>query len=351
MLTARWTLRASYLPLSPFSSSPFSHSLPLITVLVTQHMVYRGVSKQLPLTKIIGILILQFTLFALLFPHCFFPIHFLQYPLPKKCTPFFCQSSIQNLFSCFSLCYNFSLLLMNMRIIYIEGIKTTLLTLFGCILGFIGRKVDSALNNTRFMTSPSEFTNIRIFNFQLFQFSHLLQVVVIRRKKLPLRIPTMYIKRKFHSKSFISFWDIKLSFEVYCRSDSDSPTRRYREYLFPNYGRNEDEAKCLFLNYRRKEDEAKYFFLNYRRKEDEAKYLLHNYRRNKDEAKYSFLNYWRNEDEVKYSFLNYWWFAIANQEWPMWMKLRCSLKGAQAWDIRLRVFYINQTCMDRWLRN
>jgi len=25
--------------------------------------------------------------------------------------------------------------------------------------------------------------------------------------------------------------------------------------------------------------------------------------------------------------------------------------GAQAWDIRLRVFYINQTYMDRWLRN
>jgi hypothetical protein len=51
---------------------------------------------------------------------------------------------------------------MNMRIIYIEGIKTTLLTLFGCILGFIGGKVDSALNNTRFMTSPSEFTNFQI---------------------------------------------------------------------------------------------------------------------------------------------------------------------------------------------
>jgi hypothetical protein len=49
-----------------------------------------------------------------------------------------------------------------MPIIYVDGIKTTLLTLFGCILGFIGGKVDSALNNTRFMTSPSEFTNFRI---------------------------------------------------------------------------------------------------------------------------------------------------------------------------------------------
>ncbi len=49
-----------------------------------------------------------------------------------------------------------------MPIIYIEGNKTTLLTLVGCILGFIGGKVDTALNNTRFMTSPSEFTNFKI---------------------------------------------------------------------------------------------------------------------------------------------------------------------------------------------
>ncbi len=49
-----------------------------------------------------------------------------------------------------------------MPIIYIEGTKTTLLTLFGSILGFIGGKVDTALNNTHFMTSPSEFTNFQI---------------------------------------------------------------------------------------------------------------------------------------------------------------------------------------------
>jgi hypothetical protein len=54
-----------------------------------------------------------------------------------------------------------------MPIIYIEGIKTTLLTLFGCILGFIGGKVDSALNNTRFMTSFSEFTNFQNFQFPI----------------------------------------------------------------------------------------------------------------------------------------------------------------------------------------
>jgi hypothetical protein len=72
------------------------------------------------------------------------------------------------------------------------GIKTTLLTLLGRILGFIGGQVDSAPNNTRFMTSPSEFTNFQIFNFQLLKFSHLLEVVVIRRKKLPGQIPTIW---------------------------------------------------------------------------------------------------------------------------------------------------------------
>ncbi len=79
---------------------------------------------------------------------------------------------------------------MNMPIIYVEEIETTLLTLFGRIFGFIGGKVDSAPNNTRFMTSPSEFTNFQILNFQLFQFSNLLEVIVIRRRKLPGQVPT-----------------------------------------------------------------------------------------------------------------------------------------------------------------
>ena len=77
-----------------------------------------------------------------------------------------------------------------MPIIYIKEIETTLLTLFGRILGFIGGKVDSALNNTRFMASPSDFTNFQILNFQFFQFSNLLEVVMTRRKKLPGRVPT-----------------------------------------------------------------------------------------------------------------------------------------------------------------
>ena len=107
----------------------------------------------------------------------------------RKNAPSFSANHQTKIFSpAFSSVTIFSLLLMNMPIIYIEGIKTTLLTLYGCILGFIGGKVDSAPNNTRFMTSPSEFTNFQILNFQLFQFSHLLEVIV-----LPGQIPTIRI--------------------------------------------------------------------------------------------------------------------------------------------------------------
>jgi hypothetical protein len=44
------------------------------------------------------------------------------------------------LFSRFFLCYNFCSSLMNMPTTYIEEIETTLLTLFGRILGFIEGK-------------------------------------------------------------------------------------------------------------------------------------------------------------------------------------------------------------------
>ncbi len=55
MLTAPLTLRASYLPLPPSVPLPFLIVCPYHHLLVIQHMVYRGVSKQLLLTKIIGI--------------------------------------------------------------------------------------------------------------------------------------------------------------------------------------------------------------------------------------------------------------------------------------------------------
>jgi hypothetical protein len=140
MLTARLTLRASYLPLPPSAPPPFLIACPLSPSLLPQHMVYRGVSTQLPLIKIIGILILQLTLFVLLFSSLLLSRAFFAISLAEKMHPFFCQSSIQNLFSHFFLSCDFHSSLMNMPIIYIEEIETTLLTLFGCILGFIEGK-------------------------------------------------------------------------------------------------------------------------------------------------------------------------------------------------------------------
>jgi hypothetical protein len=61
-LNAPLTLCASYLPLfppPPPSSSPCSRTCPLSPSSLIQHMVYRGVSTQLPLIKMIGISILQ----------------------------------------------------------------------------------------------------------------------------------------------------------------------------------------------------------------------------------------------------------------------------------------------------
>jgi hypothetical protein len=123
-------------------------------------MVYRVVSTQLPLIQIIGILILQLTLSVLLFSSLLLSRTFFAIPLAEKMHPFFLLIiNPKILFSRFFLCYNFCSSLINMPITHIEELETTLLTLFGCILGFIEGKVDSAHNNPCFMTSPSEFTN------------------------------------------------------------------------------------------------------------------------------------------------------------------------------------------------
>jgi hypothetical protein len=52
-------------------------------------MVYRGVSTQLPLIKIIGILNLQLTFFALLFSPLLHTRTFFAIPLAEKMHPFF----------------------------------------------------------------------------------------------------------------------------------------------------------------------------------------------------------------------------------------------------------------------
>jgi hypothetical protein len=104
-------------------------------------MVYRGVSTQLPLKKIIGILILQLTLFILLFSSLLLSRTFFAIPLAEKMHPLFSASHQSKIFSpAFFSVVIFHSSLMNMPIIYIEDIETTLLTLFGRILGFIGVK-------------------------------------------------------------------------------------------------------------------------------------------------------------------------------------------------------------------
>jgi hypothetical protein len=111
-------------------------------------MVYRGVSTQLPLIKIIGIF--NFTIHPFCSPSFFtasFPYIFHNSPCRKN-APLFSASHQSKIFSpAFSSVMIFHSFLMNMPIIYIEEIEIILLTLFGCILGFIEGKVDSAPNN------------------------------------------------------------------------------------------------------------------------------------------------------------------------------------------------------------
>jgi hypothetical protein len=61
--------------------------------------------------------------------------------LAEKMHPFFLLIiNPEILFSCFRLCHNFCSSLMNMPITYIEEIETALLTLFGCVPGFMEGK-------------------------------------------------------------------------------------------------------------------------------------------------------------------------------------------------------------------
>jgi hypothetical protein len=104
-------------------------------------MVYRGVSTQLPLIKIIGILILQLTLFVLLFSSLLLSCTFFATPFAEKMHPLFSANHQSKIFSpAFSSAIIFHSSLMNMPITYIKEIETTLLTLFGRILGFIEGK-------------------------------------------------------------------------------------------------------------------------------------------------------------------------------------------------------------------
>ncbi len=86
-------------PPPPLQFLPLFSQLALITVRLLPSTWYTGVFKTTSFDKNYWHLILQLTLLALLFLHCFFPVHFSQYPLPKKCTLFFLPASDPKIFS------------------------------------------------------------------------------------------------------------------------------------------------------------------------------------------------------------------------------------------------------------
>jgi hypothetical protein len=61
-------------------------------------MVIQGCCKTTSFDTNYWHLVLQLTLLAFLFLRCFFLVHSSQYPLPKKCTLFFCRPMIQKPF-------------------------------------------------------------------------------------------------------------------------------------------------------------------------------------------------------------------------------------------------------------
>ncbi len=95
----------------PPSSSPCSRTCPLSPSSLIQHMVYRGVSKQLPVIKIIFISIFNKPFFAPLFSAASHPYIFRNTPCRKNAPPFFHFSSIRKSFSRFLLCRKFLLFL------------------------------------------------------------------------------------------------------------------------------------------------------------------------------------------------------------------------------------------------
>jgi hypothetical protein len=169
-LNAPLTLRASYLPLPPPSSSPSSHTCPLSPSSLIQHMVHRGVSTQLPLITIIGILNLQLTFFALfsllLHTRTFFAI-----PLAEKMHPLFQLIVTENPFFPLSSLSRFLLLLNEYANYLYRRIWNLPVNPARRVPGFMEGKVDSALSNPCFMTLPSDFTTSEfpISNYLNFQ--------------------------------------------------------------------------------------------------------------------------------------------------------------------------------------
>ena len=114
------TLCASYLPLpSPLTSyAPLFSDPSLIVTLVNLAHGIQGCPKIISFDKNYWHLNFQLVFFNLLFLCCFTRVHFLQHPLPKKCTPFFLPvinprilfllSSSSRFLPCLNKCANYS---------------------------------------------------------------------------------------------------------------------------------------------------------------------------------------------------------------------------------------------------
>ncbi len=82
--------------------------------------------------------------------------------MTKKCTLFFLPANdLKSFLSLFPLLQFFTFLNELCQLVILKVLNHPV-TLFSCILGFIGGNVDTALNNTRFMTSPSELIKFLI---------------------------------------------------------------------------------------------------------------------------------------------------------------------------------------------
>jgi hypothetical protein len=224
MLTAPLNLRETYLPLPPFSSSPFSHSLPLSPSACYPAHGIQGCFKTTSFDK--HYRHFNFTInpscssfSSLLFSRTFFAI-----PLAKKMHPLFLPVKDPKSFLPLFPLLQFFTFLNELCQLFMSKVLKHPVTLFGCILGFIGGKKDTALNNTRFVTSPSEFTN---FQFNLFQFSHLLEVFVIRRRKLAGTDPDNVFKLRAELGKILLLLSANHISDSCSKNDINAPARKF----------------------------------------------------------------------------------------------------------------------------
>ncbi len=118
------TFHASYLPLPPFSSSPFSYPCPYHYLVCYPAHGHTGVFQNNCLWHKLLALIFAINPFCFSFPVLLFPAHFSQYPFAEKMHALFCRTIIPEIyFLALSFVKIFHFSLWAMAIIYIEGNK------------------------------------------------------------------------------------------------------------------------------------------------------------------------------------------------------------------------------------